>query len=136
MDRFMKRPANGETSSSTSKKTKKNAKQSNIFTAFRAQEFKIHYYEIEENCSVKPATLSLITEKAINLPATEKHAQLRMNTTKAAINHRTEAELERKELAVDLCKAMLKANTPLEKLSDPAFRDSIERRILGGGAIP
>ena len=67
--------------------------------------------KVEENCSVKPAFCNDVvhhtrrfiikqhleskkhTEKAANLPAAEERAQLRMNTMKAVINHRTEAEL-------------------------------------------
>ena len=55
---------------------------------------------------------------------------------KSVINHRTEAELERKELAIDLGETLLKVNIPVEKLNHPAFRDFVERRIPGGGTIP
>ena len=54
----------------------------------------------------------------------------------AVINHRTQAELDRKELALDLSETLIKANIPVEKLDHPAIRDFIKRRIPGAGAIP
>ena len=104
MDRFLKRPADGEASPSPSKKMKKDAKQGNISAAFRAQEFKTHFYESGGKLFCKTCNVVVDhtrkfvikqhlaskkhTEKAANIPA-----QLRMKTMKAVINHRTDAEL-------------------------------------------
>ena len=54
----------------------------------------------------------------------------------AVVDHRTQAEFDRKELATDLSETLLKANIPLEKLDHPAIRDFIERRVPGAGSIP
>lgn len=61
---------------------------------------------------------------------------LRMQTMTSVINHRTQSELDRKELAVDLAETLIKANIPVEKLDHPAMRDFLERRVPGAGAIP
>ena len=111
MDRYLKRPANGEASPSPLKQPKKDAKAKarKISAAFRAQDFKTHYYESGGKLFCKACNVVVDhtrwfvikqhleskkhTEKAATIPATVKRAQLRMNTVKAVINHRTEAEL-------------------------------------------
>ena len=87
MDQFLKRPANGDASPSPSKKPKKDAKQGKISAAFRAQEFKTHYYESGGKLFCKACNIVVNhtrrfvikqhleskkhTEKAANLPAAE-----------------------------------------------------------------
>ena len=57
-------------------------------------------------------------------------------TSVILINYRSQAEFDRRDLAVDLSETLIKANIPVEKLDHPAFMDFIKRRVPGGGAIP
>ena len=73
-----------------------------------------------------------------NVADRETRSDARLQTISSVITCRTEAELARKELAMDLSETLqlVKANIPLERLDHPAVRDFIERRIPGAGAIP
>ena len=52
-------------------------------------------------------------------------------TSVILINYRSQAEFDRRDLAVDLSETMIKANIPVEKLDHPVFMDFIKRRVPG-----
>ena len=88
MDRFLKRPANGEASPSPSMKPKKDAEQGEISAAFRAQDFKTHYFKSGRKLFCKACNVVVghtrkfvikqnlesnkQTKKAANLPTSEE----------------------------------------------------------------
>lgn len=66
----------------------------------------------------------------------EDNRHQRIQTMRSVINHRTDAEYARKELAVDLTEALVAANIPIEKVDHPAIRRFLENRVPGAGGIP
>ena len=117
MDRFLKWPALGDKSQSHTKKPKSDAKQGNISAAFRVQEFKAYFYD----------SVGKMFCKSCNVVVD--------HTRKFVVKQHLDSK-KHKGLAIDLGETLLKANIPVGKLNHPAFRDFVERRIPGGGAIP